>query len=162
MSVKHLDDSRGTWNMIRLINRSIYSMYSYWQTFQMSLKNMNGNHFTVQPRKVYEGVSPTVRHKNHFEKTPEVLKSPQMRNKDRHKHSSTQSKGSDSWLWPCLLLSTIESSLTAKSPAEDMSTESSRDWKTTWGSVHLHWPSSSGFRTHLVELILCITWCFFL
>lgn len=32
--------------------------------------------------------------------------------------------------------------------------------KTTRGSVHLHWPSSSGLYTQLVQLILCITCCF--
>lgn len=64
-------------------------------------------------------------------------------------------------LWPCQLLSATETNLTAKSPAEDTSTESSLDWMTTWGSAQLHWRSSSGFYTHVVELMVCVT-CWFL
>lgn len=153
-----LDVSRGTrtWNMIRLINRSPHRMCTDWQTLQMSL---DGNHFSlwishqhiddiiVLPRKVHEGVPPTVRQKNHMEKS----KKEEIRSAERHKQTAA-------FTLPAVIYYWVQSAF--KSPAEDMSTESIQDWKTSWGSVHLLWRSSSGFSTQLVQLILCITWCF--
>lgn len=120
--------------------------HSYWQTFQMSLHNLDGNHFSLW-----------ISQKPHSSHQQSMMGNKVQRKTQTLKHTVKRLR---QLLWPWQLLSTVESNLTAESPAEDLSTESSQDWKTTWGSVHLHWPSSSGFYTHLVKWLLWISWYF--